>query len=244
MQEFIKTHFNTYTIFARYFPALFSALPFFVLWYFLSDNVKLGGLVSFLLSIRLIGIEGLTFSLVFLHFYSLIIREISKIFQRKYFTGKNANGFPTTYLMTYADNSFSDSYKEKYRKLISDRFDFELLNNEEEEADPSDAQKRLNEATGFVRLDIKNGYLVLKHNIWFGLFRNFIGGTCVAMPLCMIGIFLGWFCVADNNVLILILVFLFFLYLFVFIFRKPILVHNGEAYAKQLFSEFMGSNTR
>ena len=145
--------------------------------------------------------------------------------------------------MTYADNSFSDSYKEKYRQLIFERFNFELLNKEEEKTDLSDAQKRLNEAAGFVRLDIKEGYLVLKHNIWFGLLRNFIGGTLIAMPFCIIGVFVGWSFIEDNKVLILMLGFLFFLYLFVFLFRKPILVHNGEAYAKQLFSEFMSTNT-
>lgn len=242
MQEFIKKHFNTYIIFARFFPALFTALPFFVLWYFLSDNVQLEGLASFILSLKIIEIEGLTFSFVLLYIYSLIIREISKFFQRQYFTGNKANGFPTTYLMTFADNSFSDSYKEKYRKLISERFGFDLLNKEEEIADPSDAQKRLNEATGFVKLDVKNGYLVLKHNVWFGLFRNLIGGTLVAMPLCIIGVFVGWCVVEDNKVLILILGFLFFLNLIVFLFRKPILKYNGEAYAKQLFSEFMNTN--
>ena len=81
---------------------------------------------------------------------------------------------------------------------------------------------------------------MLKHNVWFGLFRNLIGGTLVAMPLCIIGVFIGWCFVEDNKVLILILGFLFFLNLIVFLFRKPILKHNGEAYAKQLFSEFIG----
>ena len=156
MPEFIKKHCNTYIIFARYFPALFTALPFFVLWYFLPDNLQLEGLASFILSIKIIGIEGLTFSFVLLYIYSLIIREISKFFQRQYFTGNKANGFPTTYLMTFVDNSFSDSYKEKYRKLISERFGFDLLNKEEEIADLSDAQKRLNEAAGFVKLDVKS----------------------------------------------------------------------------------------
>lgn len=243
MQEFIKKHFNTYIIFARFFPALFTPLPFFALWYFLSDNVQLESLTSFILSIKIIGIEGLTFSFVLLYIYSLIIREISKFFQRQYFTGNKANGFPTTYLMTFADNSFSDSYKEQYRKLISEKYGFDLLNKEEEIADLSDAKKRLNEAAGFVRLDIKGGYLVLKHNIWFGLFRNLIGGTLVAMPVCIIGAFIGGYFVENNKVLILFLGFLFLLNLIVFLFRKPILKHNGEAYAKQLFSEFMNTNT-
>ena len=234
--------FNSYTIFARYSPALLSALPFFVIWYYLSDNIEIKGLTSFILSIKLFGVGGLTFSIVFLHFYSLIIREISKYFQKQYFTGDKANGFPTTYLMTYADSNFSDSYKDKYRKLVSDQFDFELLNKEQEEANPIEARKRLDEAAGLIRAEIKEGYLVLQHNIWFGFCRNFIGGTIVSMILCIVGILVGSFFVENNEVMFFFLGVLFLLYLIVFLFRKLILVHNGEAYAKQLFSEFIRSN--
>ena len=233
---------DNYTIRARHFPALLSALPFFVVWFYLSDNVQLKELVSFILSLKFLG--GMTFSIAFLYVYSLTIREISKYFQRRYFTGNKAKGFPTTYLMTYADSTFSDSYKDKYRKLILDRFGFELLNKEEEKADPSEAKKRLDEAVGLVRPEIKGGYLVLPHNIWFGFWRNFIGGTIISMLLCVVGIVVGKFFVDDSKILFFILGVLFFLYFVIFLFRKPILVYNGEAYAKQLFLEFIGSEAR
>ena len=232
---------DTYAIRARHFPALLSSLPFFVIWFYLSDNVQLKELVSFILSLKFLG--GMTFSIAFLYVYSLTIREISKYFQRQYFTGNRAKGFPTTYLMTYADRTFSDSYKDKYRKLILNRFNFELLNKEEEEANLIEARKCLDEAAGLVRPEIKGGYLVLQHNIWFGFCRNFIGGSIISMPLCIVGILAGIFFTEDNKVLFLILGVLFFLYLVVFLFRKSILVHNGEAYAKQLFSEFIRSNS-
>lgn len=232
---------NTYTLKARYFPSLLSALPFFVIWYYLSDHVELKSLTSFMLNIKLFGIGGLTFSIVFIFFYSLVIREISKFFQRKYFTGNEATGFPTTYLMMYADRTLPDCYKDKFRKLISDRFNFELLNKKEEEADSIEAKKRLDVATGLVRQEIRDGYLVLNHNIWFGFWRNLIGGIIISIPLCIAGIFLGFFWVENNKSLSLILGVLFFIYLVVFILRKPILVYNGELYAKQLFSEFMGN---
>ena len=229
---------DTYTIRARYFPVLLSALPIFVIWFYLSDNVQFNELVSFILSLKFLG--GMTFSIAFLYIYSLAIREVSKHFQRKYFTGDGAKGFPTTYLMTYADNTFSDSYKDKYRKLILDRFNFELPNKTEEETNLIEARKRLDEAAGLVKPEIKNGYLVLQHNIWFGFCRNFIGGTIISMIFCIVGILIGIFFMEDNKVLFFILGILFLLYLIVFLFRKPILVNNGEAYAKQLFSEFIG----
>ena len=167
-------------------------------------NLKLDeALVSFILSLKFLG--GMTFSMGFLYIYSLAIREISKYFQRQYFTGDEAKGFPTTYLMTYANNTFSDSYKDKYRKLISDRFNFELLNKEEEETNPIEAKKRLNEATELVKVEIQDGYLVLKHNIWFGFCRNFIDGSIISMLLCIVGILAGIFFTEDNKVLFFIL---------------------------------------
>lgn len=239
MSELLKKVLNPYTIFARYLPALLSALPFFVIWYYLLDNFQLEGLASFILNIKLPEVGAITFSFAILHFYSLVIREISKYFQRQYFTGNRAKGFPTTYLMMYCDSTFSDSYKDKYRELILKRFNFELLNREAEKADIIEARKRINEATALINTEMENVYLVLKHNIWFGCLRNLIGGTIISMLLCIVGIILGGFFIENSNVMIFILALLFFLYLLLFLFRRPILVHNGEAYAQKLFAEFI-----
>jgi hypothetical protein len=40
--------FDEYTIYARFFPGVLSALPLLVLWYFLSGNTQLKDLVNFL----------------------------------------------------------------------------------------------------------------------------------------------------------------------------------------------------
>ena len=204
MLELIKKLLNTYTIFARYLPAILSALPFFC-FFFLSDNVQLEELISFLLSLKFLGraafLGRVTVHVAFLYFYSWGIREISKHFERKYFTDDRVKGFPTTYLMTYADSRLSNRYKDKYRKLISDRFNFELLNKKEEAADPIEARKCLDEATGLVKKEVQDGYLVLKHNIWYGFCRNFIGGTIISMPVCILGIVLGCFFVEDEVIL-------------------------------------------
>ena len=241
MQELLKKLLNPYTIIARYLPAILSALPLLVIWYYLSDNFELEGLASFILNIKLPNAGSITLSLALLHFYSLAIREISKYFQRQYFTGKGAKGFPTTYLMTYSDSTFSDSYKDKYRKHISNRFNFELLSKEDESTDIIEAKKRLNEATGLVKAEIQGGYLVLAHNIGFGFFRNLIGGTIISMPVCITGILLGWFLIENSKVMISILAIIFFPYLLLFLFRRSILVHNGEAYAQKLFDEFINA---
>ena len=243
MQELLKKALNPYTIFARYLPALVSALPLLVIWYYMSAKFQLDGLASFILNAKVPEAGEITFSLAILHFYSLLIREISKYFQRHYFTGDRAKGFPTTYLMTYSDSTFSDSYKDKYRELISKQFNIELLNKEDERGNITEARKRLNEATELVKAEMQNVYLVLKHNIWFGSLRNLIGGIITSMLFCIVGILLGLFLIDSNEVMIFILVLLFFFYLLVFLFRRPILVHNGEAYAQKLFAEFIKAHT-
>ena len=209
MQELIKKVLNPYTIFARYLPALVAALPLLVIWYYMSDKFQLEGLASFILNAKVHEVGEITFSLAILHVYSLLIREISKYFQRHYFTGNKAKGFPTTYLMTYSDSTFSDSYKDKYRELISKQFNFELLNKEDERVNITEARKRLNEATELVKTEMQNIYLVLKHNIWFGSLRNLIGGIITSMLFCIIGILLGVFFIENNKVMIFILVLLF-----------------------------------
>ena len=232
---------DTYTIYARHFPALLSALPFFVIWFYLSDNFQLKGVTAFILNIKIFG--EITVAIVLLYACALVIRELSKCFQRKYFTDKKAKGFPTTYLMMYSDSTLSDGYKDKYRTLISAQFNFQLLNKGAEQANMDEARKRLNDAADLVKEDIKGGHLVLKHNIWFGFFRNLIGGTIISMPTCIVGILLGSLFECDSATLNLILVVLLVFYLVVFLFRRSILVHNGEAYARKLFAEFVKAHT-
>lgn len=201
----MRTKFNTYTINARILPAIISIIPFFVMWYYIRGYLVLKGLEDYLLNIRFYG--EITLSIAAIYFCSLIIRQLSKYFERKYFL--EANGFPTTYLMTYKDNTFSKEYKDKYRQKIKVLFDINLLNEEEEKVKYSEAKKLLNEATKQVILKIKDGYLVKQHNIWYGFYRNLIGGTLISMALCIANIFIGLFI---NKSLVIIGVSLLFVY--------------------------------
>ncbi|MFA5291523.1 MAG: hypothetical protein WC496_00660 [Phycisphaerae bacterium] len=226
--------FNTYTAYARFFPCIISALPLFILWFFLSDNIQIRELGTYLLGLKFYG--GTTLSIVFLYFYAQVLRITSKVIQKKLFIDKN--GFPTTYLMTYADNTISKSHKDKYRQLVKKQFDIDLLNESEEAADITEARKRLNEATQLVRLKVKEGYLVSKQNIWYGFVRNLIGGIIYSVIFCIINIIVGsiWY---KNPILIIISIILLVVYIVLFLLRKQILVQTAESYANQLIAEFM-----
>jgi hypothetical protein len=140
--------------------------------------------------------------------------------------------------MTYADDTFSKSYKDKYRQLVKQQFNLFLLNESEEAADITEARKRLNEATQSIRLKIKEGHLVSKQNIWYGFVRNLIGGTIYSTIFCIINIIVGsvWY---RNPILVISSIILLVIYSIMLLFRRQILIQNAEAYANQLIAEFM-----
>ncbi len=226
--------FSTYTIYARFFPAIISALPLAVLWFFLSDLKELSNLVSFVLQFKFLG--ELSFSLVFLYLYAQIIRTTSKFLEERYFT--KAKGFPTTYLMSYENRVFSESYKDKYRERIASCFNLELLDADKEKEEPEEAKKRLDEVVKHVILKVGDGKLVGKHNIWYGFFRNLIGGSFYSTTFCLLNIGVGYFLI-NNPILVIPSGVILILNATILFFRKKILIQNGEAYAKQLIAEFM-----
>ena len=230
----MKILFDEYTWKARFFPCIISVLPLFVLAFFLSGDVELKNLAEFLCSLKFYG--GITLSVVALYFYAQIIRFVSKLLEASYFT--KAKGFPTTYLMSYADDTYSESYKDKYRKIVKQDFGIELLNKNSEASDVKEAKKRLDEVTKHVILKIKEGHLVLKHNIWYGFVRNLIGGAIFSVIFCLMDILIGAAIVKSSR-LVVISVVLLIPYVLLLAFWKPLLRQNAEAYAKQLIAEYI-----
>ena len=229
--------FDKYVLLARFFPCIISALPLFVLAFFLSGDVELRKLGEFLCSLKFYG--EVTLSLVALYFYAQIIRFVSKLLETSFFI--KDMGFPTTYLMTYKNDTYSKDYKDKYRKLVKQDFDIDLLDETGEANDFKEAKKRLDEVTKHVILKVKEGYLALKHNIWYGFIRNLIGGAIFSAIFCLLNIVIGITIVKSSRLVIISLV-LFIPYVLLILFWKQLLKQNAEAYAKQLISEYVSAN--
>ncbi len=174
-----------------------------------------------------------------LYFYAQIIRFVSKLFEASYFT--KATGFPSTYLMTYADERYSKSYKDRYRELIKRDFDMDLLDETAEAKDAKEAKKRLNEATKQVILKLKDGHLIMKHNVWYGFVRNVIGGAVFSVAFCVLNILSGAV-ILKSYKLVIISTVLVIPYAFLLIFWKPLMKQNAEAYANQLFAEYVSAS--
>lgn len=227
--------FNSYTIYARIYPSILSATPLFILWYFLSiKNKELVGLSDYLFQINWTG--KISISMVFIYFFSQVIRTVSKFYEMRLFI-KN-NGFPTTYLMTYVDESFSKQYKTKYRVYVKSDFNIKLFNESDEQKNKIEAYKQLNEATKQVILYVGRGVLVEKHNIWYGFFRNLVGGSSFSIVFSFGNIILAFY-ELQNNLFTLLSILLLILFFFIFLFRKRILIQHAEAYARQLISEYI-----
>jgi hypothetical protein len=225
---------NRYTLYARFFPSIISALPLFVLAFFLREDVDLNELGKFLLSLKFYG--GITLGIVGLYFYAQIVRFAAKLFESSYFA--KGLGFPTTYLMTYADQTYSKSYKDKYRAMVKHDFNMDLLDEPAEATDPDEARKRLREVTKQVILKVKSGQLVLKHNIWYGFVRNLIGGALFSMAFCAVNLLIGVVAIKSRCLIAVSLV-LIILYAFLLLFWKALMKQNAEAYAKQLIAEYI-----
>ncbi|MBN1361999.1 MAG: hypothetical protein JW993_15495 [Sedimentisphaerales bacterium] len=230
----MNADFDLYTVRARFFPCILSALPLIVLTFFLSADVELSRLGQYLGTVK--PYAGVGLSVVGLYFYAEVIRFISKLLEQSYFLKRS--GFPTTYLMMYADSTHSKDYKNRYREKVKRDFDMELLDETGKASEPAEGQKRLAEATKQVILKVGKGKLVFKHNIWYGFIRNLIGGAPFAVVFCLVNVVVSLTYIKSTHLAVVSLV-LAVPYTALLIFWKPLLSQNAEAYANQLIAEYM-----
>lgn len=228
--------FDRYTIVAQFFPALITSLPLIILTFFLIEDPQTEGLVNYVLNLKFAAEVSITIAILFL--YSQLIRITSKYFQNKYFVRRK--GFPTTYLLTYADNTFSNSLKDEFRLKVKHKFNFKLLSASEEVTNRDEANKLIDESIRQIIVVLGDNKLIKWHNIWYGFIRNLIGGV-------VFGLFFGLLCVISGilllheHLLVYVSACLFTIYLVILIFRKPLIIQVAEDYAKKLISEFMAA---
>ena len=234
MADPLRKHISTYELFARYLPAIVTSMPFLILGFVLLHRNDTRALMSFVISLKFFGYVSMSF--ISLYFYSHLIRTFAKLFEKIYFQKKR--GFPTTYLMLYSDAECSDAYKEDFRKRIKKSFGFDLLTKAEEETNPVEAMKRLNDITKQLILRVGDGVLVGKHNQWYGFIRNLVGGSLFGLIGGIVTIALGR-TVLHDNVLTYAALALCCIYAVILLFCRILIVQHAEAYARQLHAEFM-----
>lgn len=227
--------FNGYNFKARIIPACICIIPLLVFYYFFLSK-ELAGLISFASDyFKLVGDITVPFLSIFL--LAQFSRSVSKfVYEKRYF--RNQTKMPTTNLLLYSDKKYSDDYKNQIHQKIFNDFNIQLLSIDEEEKDKELACKKIIEAVGLIRDKVKNGRLLLQHNIEYGFYRNLIGGSTIAFILSVLGWFFFGF-ISPNYTAKIVSIVLIVLYFIPVILSKKIITSHGYLYADILFKEYL-----
>lgn len=229
----MKKLFDSYTIIARIFPSIITALPLIILWFYIRNISGLDDLVKYLNDIKYLGDIGII--TVSIYLFALIIRQISLKYQDQYFEN---SGFPTTYFLLFQNTEYTDEFKQQFRKKVKKLLNVNLPTKKMEKDDISKTKMRINEAIQQVIVVVGEKYLVKKHNIWYGFFRNLIGGTIIAILLSIVNIIIG-ILIIQNYQIIFVSIFLAVGFIVIYLFRKTLIIKSAEDYAKKLIAEFI-----
>lgn len=225
--------FSKYEIKARIFPAFITMLPLVILSHFYLYQ-KIPKLIDSIFATKIFG----DISIIFVFIY--LVMQISRFISKKFLQDnifQNEFHFPTTNYLLYSDNEYTTQKKEKIRAKIKFDFDLDLLDINNENKNETEARKKIKEAVDLIRNRVKNGRLLLQHNIEYGFVRNLVGGTVISLPFSIFNlIFFVW---QQNNVAIILSVLLLLFYLIVLFFKKNILVYYANNYANILFNEYL-----
>lgn len=225
--------FDKYTRKARIYPSIIILAPF-LLFTLYCDIEGLKEIFDNLLKIKIIG--NITISIVLLYLLVQINRFIGKFIFEK-FMFKSELEMPTTRFMLFLDSEFSKEYKNQIREKINSDFNMSLPDADAENEDLLNSKKRIVEAIGLVRQKVKNGRLLLQHNIEYGFMRNLIGGSIIGFIMSLIVIVYFF---RHNNLLITYVgVGLALFYLLLLLLHRPIIKHLGNQYARRLFQEYL-----
>lgn len=225
--------FDEYNRTARIYPSIITLLPFLIFTIYCDiDNLK--QVIDNLISLRIVG--NITIFVVLLYLLVQINRILGKfVFEKKLF--RNELKMPTTNFLLLSNNEFSKEYKSQIRAKIKRDFKIELPNDIEETNDIENARKRIVESVGLIRQKVKNGRLLLQHNMEYGFFRNLIGGSIVGLLMSAFDIY--YFFSHRNNIIGVISIILTICFFTLLLIHKPIINHLGNLYAKRLFQEYL-----
>lgn len=230
----IDMKFDTYTLVARFFPAVINGIPLFVIYYF-SLRPLLSDFFTELLGLTIISDVTVAIALVF--FLAQINRYMSKeIFEKRIFS--EGLHFPTTSSLLHGDTTFSAPFTLQVHTKVYSDFSMSIPSAEDERSDEMQSRKVISEAVMRVRSKVGKGTLTHQHNIEYGFIRNLVGGAIFASITSLIGVMLFATLAAHEPALILSAV-LLVLYVLILIFGKRLITNYGMAYAKVLIQEYM-----
>lgn len=178
---------SKYSIYARVLPGVLTFLPIFTL--FCKIIGKFPDLNPAKFFVNFHEYVGYVMLLPFVYLFSLFCREVGRKLERWFFLSKS--GFPTTYLMLYSNTVYPDDLKDTYRTKVKFRFGLTLLSRSEELQSPKIAVQQLNFASRFLASSCQDNEDVQNRNVEYGFYRNLLGGSVIAIAVCLFGFIWG-----------------------------------------------------
>lgn len=209
---------NKYTLIARIFPSLIGIIPFIILFVFYV-NIQSTVLKLF---------TGVLYTALAYFFSQFFVRLPSKRYEEWLF--ENGLKMPTTNLLLYSSNEYSDQFQDSIRTKIKSDFNIDLLNKEQELKDKLQARKLIRDVVKLMIGKVKQGSLVLQHNTEYGFFRNLWGASIIGfLSSCVLLYF------SDTKYSIIMMI-LYGLYI---LSGHFIIKFVGGLYGKKLIEEYV-----
>lgn len=225
---------NIYYIRARMFPAMLTAIPVVILYYFLLGT-KLTELVNYVLALPII--LHLTIGCALVYAMTLVNRFLGKeIFQAVFF--KNEMDMPTTNYLLYSNTTLGLNMQRMIRQRIQTDFSILLLSEAEVNSNPEEARKQIVFAVSQIRNKTRDNKLLLQHNYEYGFIRNFLGGSIFALIACLVNLYIFKYRIPNPyafNVSIILAVG----YLLFVLCSKWLIHRHARAYARVLFEQYL-----
>jgi len=134
----------------------------------------------------------------------------------------------------YSDDEYSNEFKDKIRHSVNTDFSIQLPDADDEKRDEKGARKRIKDAVRVIIGKVKDGYLVLQHNIEYGFVRNLWGASLIGVLGSILLVFVS---IPTSPLYVLgkVLAVVFGIYL---VFGFLIIKYLGRVYARKLIEEY------
>ncbi len=234
MKKAMKLPFlDRYSRVARLYPALITLVPVFLLTLGLAQN-ELVKLLGDIMAIRVVG--GVSINVAALFLLIQANRFIGKeVFERWYF--EDELRMPTTEMLLSSSTQISPQVRSKIDTLCQRDFGLHLPTVDEQEEDEMLARRRIVEIVAQIRQTVRDGHLLLQHNIEYGFARNLIGGAPLGITLSL-ACTLYYYEISRG--IALFSVALAILWGLLLLLSKTIIGRFGVLYAKRLIQEYIG----
>ena len=226
---------DRYFLFARLFPAIICSIPFFVFYYYFLHPL-VGSFSESFLNAQWPG--DVTASVALVYLLALGGRAVAKDLFEKHWFKRDETRMPTTEFLLHSHGEYSPEFKRKIHDKISSDFQITIRSVEEEADDEDSARKIIAESVTLIRQRVKDGRLLLQHNIEYGFFRNLVGGAVLAVAMSAVDSVLFAFIHPDNDALVISVV-LIVLYAIPILISKTLLTLHGKRYARVLIQEYL-----